>query len=321
MNLFGALFLVALLAGSSSVSTIPSSTDNPTQASIRVALLGFTRSKAPNDSRGLEVALADSLTRDSRVALVDQSIVQSALAGFGYDGSINMTGEEARKLASAIGCDFFITGKSEEFTRSERANESHEQSYAGVMIVDGRNGALTEFDFIFDKSATREASRQSLLKALGSRVTGYVDRMIQIRAQALMPRSRDSASALSPVELIEDIPADESPRSSGFKPPEFLNRVKPEYTTEAETADITATVEAMVVFRSNGQIGGIEITRWAGFGLDKSSERAILQLKFKPATRDGAPISVRAMIRHNFRRVTDSANKPQQTNSNQPDNQ
>jgi TonB family protein len=120
-------------------------------------------------------------------------------------------------------------------------------------------------------------------------------------------------------EFIEDIPAEDSPRSSGFNPPEFLNRVKPDYPIEAEMADISATVEAMVVFRSNGQIGGIEITRWAGFGLDESSERAIRQLKFKPAAREGDPISVRAMIRHNFRRVTQPANKFDQPASKLPD--
>jgi hypothetical protein len=84
-------------------------------------------------------------------------------------------------------------------------------------------------------------------------------------------------------------------------------------------ADITATVEAMVVFRSNSEVGAIEITRWAGFGLDESSERAIRQLKFKPATRDGNPISVRAMIRYNFRRVTGPANKLEQPASKPPD--
>jgi protein TonB len=95
----------------------------------------------------------------------------------------------------------------------------------------------------------------------------------------------------------------ESAVGAGFKAPEFLNRVKPEYTREADQANITATVEARAVFRADGEIGEIEITRWAGFGLDQAAERAIRQLKFKPATRDGRPVSVRAVVRYNFRRV------------------
>jgi hypothetical protein len=292
--------------------------DPALQQVLRVAIVGFAPAIAANKPRS--VALAEALSRDPRITVIDQSIVQPALAGFGYDGSINMSKDEARKLASVIGCDFFIVGKAESFTRSEHANESHEQAYAGVMIVDGRTGALTAFDFISNKASTTEAAQQSLMKTLDARAAGYVDRMMQVRAHAPTPRPRDSPSSASTAgDPIEDMPAEDSPRSLGFKAPEFLNRVKPEYATEAEMADITATVEAMVVFRSNSDVGGIEITRWAGFGLDESSERAIRQLKFKPATRDGNRISVRAMIRYNFRRVNEPANKLEQPASKPPD--
>jgi TonB family protein len=277
---------------------------------IRVAVPGFAQLKTTHASRALDAALADSISNDHRVTLVDQSIVRSALAGFGYDGSINMTKDEARKLASAIGCDFFIIGKAEAFTRSERSNESHEQAYAGVMIVEGRTGALTLFDFISGKAPTREEAAQSLVKSLGVRMNGYLDRMIKVREQMATQTGATETAEAGPVDIIEDIPSEDSPRSLGFKPPEFLNRVKPDYTAEAELADITATVEAMVVFGSNGELERIEITRWAGFGLDESSERAIRQLRFKPATRDGRPISVRAMIRYNFRRAPESPDKP-----------
>jgi len=51
-------------------------------------------------------------------------------------------------------------------------------------------------------------------------------------------------------------------------------------------------------------VGEIQIVRWGGFGLDESAERAIRQLKFKPATRDGRAVSVRAIVRYNFRRLS-----------------
>ena len=99
------------------------------------------------------------------------------------------------------------------------------------------------------------------------------------------------------------MPAEGSPQSTGFTAPQFLNRVKPEYTEEAGRADINATVEAKAVFRADGEVGEVEIIRWAGFGLDESAERAIRGLKFKPATRDGRAVSVRALVRYNFRRL------------------
>ena len=284
-----------------------------TQNLPRIALVGITRSNATTDIRSVESALAEALSRDSRVALVDQSIVRPALAGIGYDGSINLSKDEARKLGAAIGCDFFIVGKAETIPRSELENESHEEAYVGVMIVDGRTGGLAVFDFISKQASMREAAQQALMGSLDAHARGYVDQLVQIREQSTRSPGKGSYIAGAKAgELVEDIPEEGSPRASGFKPPQFINRVKPEYPTEAERADITATVEAMVVFRSNGEVGSIEITRWAGFGLEESSERAIHQLKFKPATRDGNPINVRAMIRYNFRRVNDSNSNGEQ---------
>ncbi len=241
--------------------------------------------------------------------MVDQTIVQPALKGIGYDGSINMSRDEARKLGSAIGCDFFVTGKLEAFTRSDRVAEEHEEALIGVMIVDGRTGALAMFDFIDQTASTREAAVATLIKILATRAGSYVDRMsrFQLARGQLIP----SGSGKTAAESIEDIPEEGSALAVGFAPPEFVNRVKPDYTGAAERADITATVEASAVFRANGEVGDIQILRWAGFGLDESAESAIRQLKFNAATRGGNPLSVRAIVRYNFRRLSEAT--PQHT--------
>jgi TonB family protein len=288
------------------------------EAPVRVALVGFVRPLAgdsPVMSDKAESTLVAALGSDSRALLVDQSIVQSALKGIGYDGSINMSGDEARKLGSAIGCDFFITGKLQTFTRSDRVAEEHEEALIGVMIVDGRTGALSVFDFITEKATTREAAVAALIRTLATRAGGYVDRMsrFQLARGQVIP----SGSARTAADPIEEIPDEGSPLAEGFAPPEFLNRVKPEYTDAAERADITAIVEANAVFRANGEVGEIQIVRWAGFGLDESAQRAIRQLKFKAATREGKPVSVRAAVRYNFRRLTEAP--PRQTPNNPED--
>ena len=285
------------------------------QASLRVALIGFVHAQSRDSvalSNKLEGRLKDSLGSDPRVLLVDDSIVRSALRGLGYDGSINMNRDEARRVGSAIGCDFFITGKVEILTRSERKGESHEEAFAGVMIVNARTGDLTVFDFISSKANAKEAAINAIEKAVSDRARGYIDQIVQIRATGNIPASASAPNATrAAIDFIEDLPDEDSTRAGGFKPPEFLTRVKPSYTPEAEQADITATVEAMVVFRSNGQTGPIEITRWAGFGLDESAAATIRQLKFSPALRNGTAINVRALIRYNFRRVNDVSQPPE----------
>jgi len=299
-----------------SISEITPASPPTIQNSVRVAIVGFVGPGA-EDSLRIAATITDALGRDGRVALIDQSIVQPAIAGVGYDRSINLSKDEARRVGAAIGCDFFIIGKTEALARSTRENESHEEAYAGVMIVDAKTGSLAAFDFMVAKAETRDAALTVLAKSLSVGASDYVDRILRYidgrapGAQASHAGGDPRESSRSNVdERIEDIPGEGSARAAGFAPPQFLNRVKPEYTSEAEQADITATVEAKVVFRSSGEVGSIDITRWAGFGLDQSAEHAIRQLKFKPATRDGKPVSVRALIRYNFRRVSESEKKP-----------
>lgn len=277
----------------------------PTQRSqfpqmLRVALIDFVRGRTDGGASSPDSSLREALNRDERLIVIDRSMMQAALTGVGYAGSLNMTRDDARRLGSAIGCDFFIFGKTEALTRSEREHESHEEAYAGVLIVDGRTGELAVFDFTSERAATREAAVNAVSKILASRVSSYVDQMLAHRA-SVQTHPRQIADA------IEDIPDEGSARSYGFTPPVFLNRARPEYSAQADMADVTATVEALAVLRADGEVGEVEITRWAGFGLDESAERAIRQLKFKPAIRDGKPVSVRALLRYNFRRLSEPA--------------
>lgn len=279
------------------------------QSQPRVAVIGLVdgspASKELDAARQSADALTSALGRNARLVIIDTSQLRAALAGTGYNGSINLSRDEARGLGAAIGCDFFIIGKQDLATRSEAKAEAHEEALVGVMIVDGRTGRLVAFDFLSAKAATRAAAIAQLLKAIEAQAASYVEQMNQYRT------TRDAAhDTIINAERIEDLPDVESASAEGFKPPEMLNRVKPGYSAAAERADINATVEALVVFRKSGEIGEIEILRWAGFGLEASAERAIGQLKFKPAMRDGQPISVRAVVRYNFHRINEPASPP-----------
>lgn len=258
----------------------------------RVAFVGF----AGNDTSRLDRAFLEKLALDERIISIDEAQIKPALKALAYKGSVNFSVEEARGLGSAIGSDFFIIGKTDAAMRSEMANETHAESIVGLMIVDSRSGALAVFDFILEKAANIEAAQNKAAQTLASRVHLYLEKMNEFRT------ARESFTPVSD-EVVEDLPDTESALAAGFKAPEFSNRVKPDYTEEASLADITATVEANVVFKKTGEVGVVEIVRWAGFGLDEAAIRAIRQLKFKAATRDGKGINVRALIRYNFRRV------------------
>lgn len=301
-RIIGAALFVALLAGLVECLWAGAFPATASTKALRIACIGFSGAS----TAGYDAAMGAALAADGRVLLIDPVQMQPALKGIGYQGSINLSVEEAQGIGAAIGCDFFIIGKAESSRRSERANESHEESFVAVMVVESRSGRLALFDFILKRAATVEAAQQEARRALAANAPHYVDKLLAFRAAG-------ESSAVLNGELVEDLPDTESARAAGFKAPEFINRVKPDYTEEAARADITATVEANVVFKADGEIGSIEILRWAGFGLDEAALRAIRQLKFKPATRDLNAINVRALIRYNFRRVNESEaqQKPQ----------
>ncbi len=162
------------------VSCFPFLPARQATAPQRVALVGLKWSESSQATSLVDRALAQTITLDARVVIIDGAQLRPALAGVGYDGSTNLSNDEARRLGSAMGCDFFIIGKAETLTRSERENQSHEEILIALMIVDGRSGQLAVFDFIAEKSATREASFEGAAKTVATRATGYIDRMLRV---------------------------------------------------------------------------------------------------------------------------------------------
>ena len=81
-------------------------------------------------------------------------------------------------------------------------------------------------------------------------------------------------------------------------------RLRPTYPDAASRAEAEATVDASVEIGADGEVGRVEIVRWAGFGLDDSVVSTIRQMHFRPATRDGEAVAVRVLLRYNFRKPT-----------------
>ncbi len=293
---FLAIIAMALLCP---VATIA---QQPCTGKLRVALLGFVGS----DNNRFTRTLTEKFSANECVLLLDEAQTQPALKAINYDGSINLSIEEARRIGAAIGCDFFIIGKTDTAERSEQAKQSHHEALVAVMIADSRSGALAIFDFILEKAKSNKEAQHQAAQTLALHTASYIEKMLTFRAA----QQTYTAIASGNEEEVIDL---ESATGAAIVPPEFLQRVKPDYTETAERADINATVEAKVVFRANGEIGAIEVTRWAGFGLDEAAASAIRQLKFKPARRGTEAVSIRAMVRYNFRRVTEENSKPKTT--------
>lgn len=263
---------------------------------VRVAVLDFGETETGRRASRL---VAELIAASEHVALVPAEQARAAARGVGYGGSLNMTLAEARDLAAAIDCDFFVTGDAQTLRRTSSARPVYFESYASVFVVSGRTGRLVAWERpSFDADAPEEAERL-LLAELARRAGHY-------RVQALRSREDEQAAAgrelATPAPLVEDAPDDAESAAQNFRPPAPYRRLRPDYPETAARAEAEATVDVTVEVGADGSLGRVEVVRWAGFGLDDAVVSAVRRMHFRPASRDGEPVAVRVLLRYNFRR-------------------
>src|SRR5574341_250637 len=231
------------------------------QALVRLAVLDLV-----GDARGETVSLLRSLAGQSESPpseLIEEDLTRLAARGVGYAGSLNLSRDEARALGQSLGCDFYLLGKVLVTRRAASGEQFYFDSRLGLFVVEARTGALILFAFERAQSPSEREAR-ARLKELVKR--GWMKGANAIAAAREKRVAEIENIRQPPAPLIEVFSDDLG--AQGIKPPVFSQRLKPDYTEQADLAGITATVELETVFGEDGKVGDIEVTRWAGFGLD-----------------------------------------------------
>lgn len=87
----------------------------------------------------------------------------------------------------------------------------------------------------------------------------------------------------------------------GVTAPILIFRVDPEYSEEARKAKHQGMVELYVEVEPDGFAHRIVVRRSLGLGLDEKAIEAVRKWKFKPAIKDGKPVTVGALVSVHFR--------------------
>jgi TonB family protein len=273
------------------------------QSPVRLAVIDFV-----GDDRG-EVSAAFRQSVTSEFELLDGDLVRAATRGAGYNGNLNLSRDEARALGQSLGCDFFVLGKT--LTTRRLAGASGEQTYfeslVGLFLVEARTGKLILFSFESAKLETEVASKEKLKNNLAQVWLRYAEAMLVARK-----RHTTAIENLQPLPPAIEVLTDDL-AATGVQQPFFYQRLKPEYTEQADLAGVTATVELEAVFREDGTVGDVEVVKWAGFGLDESAVATVKKLRFKPAERDGKKLTLQGLVRYNFRRPLSQAERQEET--------
>jgi TonB family protein len=79
-------------------------------------------------------------------------------------------------------------------------------------------------------------------------------------------------------------------------PVEILYKPKPQYTPEAREKKLEGEVQFEVLFSATGRIQVLRLLRGLGYGLDENARMAAEQIRFRPGTRNGAPVDMRGTV-------------------------
>jgi len=89
-------------------------------------------------------------------------------------------------------------------------------------------------------------------------------------------------------------------RWRGVTAPVVIYQVEPEYPDDARKARFQGSVMVAVEVDEKGLVSSVRIMKPAGLGLDEKALEAVKKWRFRPATRDGRPVSVPASIEVSF---------------------
>jgi len=292
-RLFFTFFLLLLLTSCVQAQETPHS--------IKLGVLDF--GNTPLGKRAAD-KLRAGFRSASNVQILDPDLSLTAARGVGYSGSLNMTVSDARDLGNAMDSEFFIIGDAQTLRRSSSQVVEYYESYSSILVISSRSGQLVLWDRLSAESDKPKSAEENLSKALSSKE--LIERYLTAIEKALSDEKKQRAIVLdTKAPLVEDAPEDDNAaEAQGLRLPRPFRRLRPAYPESAARAEIEATVDVLVDVGADGEVGQIQVARWAGFGLDETTVTTVRQLHFFPASRNGKAVPLRVLLRYNFRKPT-----------------
>ncbi len=281
------------------LTIVPASRSQTAQRPITLSVLDFG-----NTSLGKQAAekLQVSFQRTPGLQVLDSELSRADARGIGYSGSLNLSVVEARDLGAAMASDFYVIGDAQTLRRSSSQSPIYFESYCSLFVVSSRTGQLVFWDRPNFQSSDEAGAVDQLSRHLANEETTRRCLVAIRRTQA--DESIQRALVLDTTgPLIEEAPDDETrAEAQGLRLPRPYRRLRPDYPATAAQAEAEATVDVVVDVGADGEVMQLQITRWAGFGLDEATLATVRQMHFFPAMRNGTAIPMRVLLRYNFRK-------------------
>jgi hypothetical protein len=213
----------------------------------------------PNETafdKSIAVNLRTTFANNFRVQDLDMS--EAAFASFHAVEPFNMTSDDARRLGSVLGCDFFILVRGGTQRRAAIEKTDYFEAFAAFFVVSSRTGRLIAWKLASEKGSDEQNAQRGLVNSLS---------VPELHDQIILASKNEASESQPPA--LEEPPEPNTPAAKDYRPPVPYRRLKPEYTRTAYLYDITATVDIVVDLDDKGSVLRTEISRWAGYGLHR----------------------------------------------------
>jgi len=89
--------------------------------------------------------------------------------------------------------------------------------------------------------------------------------------------------------------------AEGVTRPQVISKTDPPYTKEAKDAKVQGTVILRITVDANGNVTDAEVEKGLDKGLDENAVNTLKTWKFKPATKNGKPVSSKLSVEVSFK--------------------
>jgi TonB family protein len=229
---------------------------------------------------------------DPSLRVLDSDLVRAAFASAKPGSPFNMSIADAKRLGSVIGCNFIVLIKTDVLRRTSLERNQYWEAYAAIYTISSRTGNLLYWTLKTNDADAPETARAKLSDRIDE-IAGQLQNELAV-AKMLESGSNSRPSLKTP---------DDFAGQKLFRAPVPFNRIKPEYTRTAYLYGAEGTVDVEADIDERGNVMSTNITRWLGFGLDQSVERAVREMNWRPAEIDGKPLAMRVLLRYNFKKI------------------
>ena len=198
-------------------------------------------------------------------------------------------GEVAGLLAHYELCKTYLAN--EEHTKAEEQLQWLKEE--ALLLTHARYNAKDAFTDVLPT----QTSWQEYYRNLAHEMTGHL-------AYSFRPIEAAGTGSITPAVAA---PVNAPPQSAlsemgknGVGRPNITYKEKARYTEVARLNLVQGTVVLNVVFTADGELSNIRVVRSLADGLTEKAIEAAKKIRFQPATKDGAPVSVRGNLEFTF---------------------